>query len=265
MSEVKGNSNSSSATGLLHPANTEVANKPLESNAQALHPLPKKQPIATSQQATPEKPKIQFNSAVGSKNSQKIDPFAEQNAKRAEREKQQAKKRKKVIIVSSIVGGLLLLGVIAWIVIMFLQPKPEPLPVSPVVITNGSTEEIAEIQNQAQQIYNDNTNINPLDPSSEDIKTVDQLFTEIIDSPSGQEYPDRVRLAQFMFYVENNYYEQARKILDEIDPSRLTKEQRALYYNYAGTVYSKYDEVEKANEAYKEATNIRFELGGYGG
>ena len=275
-----------SFNGLLHPVDTDKVNvdanaknseKPLESTTTVLHPLPKKRPTITAphstsqttqhhaQQSATEKSEIRFNSAVGSKNSQKIDPFAEQNAKRAEKEKEQAKKRKKIITVSSLIGGLLVLGLIIWVIIIVIQPEPEPLPVSPVIIENGSTEEIVEIQNQAQQIYNTNPNINPVNPSTEDIETVDQLFAEIIDSPSGKEYPDQVRLAQLMFYAENNYYDQARKILDEITPSHLSKEQQALYYNYAGTIYNKFNENEKANEAYKEATNIRFELGGFGG
>lgn len=261
----------SDSTGLLRPvgATDRTSDKPLEINAPTLHPLPKNQSKTTASLATEQpltdKSKIQFNSAIGSKNSRKLDPFAEQNAERAEKLKERTKKRKRVIIASAIVGGVLLLGAIVWVIWIIVQPKPEPLPVPPVTIENGSTEEITEIQDQAQQIYDNNSNINPIDPSTEDIKVVDQLFTEIIDSPSGKEYPDQVRLAQLMFYVENNFYDQARKTLDEIDPSRLDKEQQALYYNYAGTIYNKFDENEKSDEAYREATKIRFELGGFGG
>lgn len=212
---------------------------------------------------------LQFNSAtIKPKAAQPLDPFAEQNAKAAEKKKQDRKKRRVLFIVLGALVSLAVVGAVVWLVVTLTHKEPETPPFTLPVINSNETSEVNKVQNQAQQIYTD-----ALDKSkdSEDFDnndaaaSVNQYFDELLNTDSGKEYSGQVRIAQVMFYINNGFYDKANEAFSQIAVETLPKEQQALYYSYGGNIYNQLGDPDKASELYNEASKIRYEIGGYGG
>lgn len=230
-----------SFNGLLHP----VVEKPLESTATALHPLPKKSPENTQ--------KIQFHSEKGSKATQKVDLFAEQNAKQAEKQATRAKKRKRNITATVVIVGIIIVGVL--VIILVNSNKSE---------SNLTPSEINE--NEAQSTYQDAINqinseaINGF-PSNENISEANAVFEESIFQAvdeNNTNMADSLRVAQMLFYNDvSTNYEKIIEIGESVeDIQSLEPIQQLRFYNLMATAYSAVGDKEKSIDSFFKAVVI---------
>lgn len=270
MSEVKGNSNLSTTNdGLIHPTSTAIKNpeKPLETSATTLHPLPKNQPVSdqnhtppqTSQPPVVAKTNIQFNSAVGSKNSQKIDPFAEQNAKQAEKKKQRAKKRKNITLYLVVIGVILVVSALSiWLIPKALQSNPKDPETQTVIADNTYNEAMDTIKNSTSDNQEDKVN------------EATQVFNQAIDKANKENNPelaDALRIAQMRMYLNTGQYDDRIIELGEQinNINQLSPIERIKYYNFLAQSYSSKGDNEQAQKYYRLAAEASTEMENYGG
>ncbi len=187
--------------------------------------------------------------------------FDEQNRKNAEKKKQDNKNRKMILIIgAAIVGVLALIGIIWLVVIKANEPTNDPGTRVPI-ITNGSDEEITQIRNYLQGIYNDNTNDSiETDPSG--LEAADEAFNEILKENGSDDYINQVNLAKIMFYFDNGFNEEILNNKDSINPTELALGQRASYYNIVALAYFDIGDSEQANKYLKLTSKTLYELNG---
>ncbi len=261
MSEVKENPNSDNSTGLLHPVVTDRVNtnandsdimetpqKPLDVNAQTLHYAAS----STAQQPMAEKPKVQFDSATGSKTAQRINPFAEQNAKLAEKKKAKTQKRKKGIIIGIVCGCIVLIAAIVIVIIILNSgPKIEYTP----EITGSSEEDILDYRNLLQQFYNQQKAENESNDNSEEdhnlVSNINQVVQNTLNTSIGKENANAVLNARVYFYYNNGYYQEVINLLPQIDMDMLDNNLKANIYEVAANSYASLGDMENANAYYK--------------
>lgn len=241
--------NSRPLTGLIHPVKGTSTqpnfpyNKPLEGAATILHPLPKK-----LQENAQE---IQFHSARESKAAKKDDPFAEQNAKRAERQKQRSKRRKRTIRIVSAFTGLVAVCIGVCLAIV-LGGKNEP-EVSPSEVN----------EERAQTAYRDaidQINIEAINgfPTENDISEANIIFENSISQAvesKDTNAADALRIAQMMFYNDvSTEYAKIIEIGESVENIQaLEKIQQLRYYSLMATAYSEVGDRDRSVEAYFKA------------
>lgn len=273
MSEVKGNLTSANSSGNISTTRHTVPNtnttKPLESSTPALHPLPRNQPATVQTHAaqhstaakvtTPEQNKIQFNSANGSKNAIKANPFAEQNAKRAEKKKQQKQKQKKIITVSSIIGSLIIVGVITTIVFLFVNNSEPDLTSSEV--------NKQEAQNAYQEALNkiDYGAIVDGMPSDENVAEANETFEKYISeavNSNNTNAADAMRVAQMLFYNSASVdYAKIIAIGESVENvSNLELKQQLQFYNLMANAYTAVENQKLADEYYDKLVEVAEKL-----
>lgn len=212
-----------SFAGLLHP----VVEKPLESTATALHPLPKKSLENTQ--------KIQFHSERGSKATQKVDLFAEQNAKQAEKRVMQAKRRKKVVIASSILGSLVVISVIIVALLNMPKNRSEEDEVTTTTISDYNT-----IQNESQQEF-DGTN----KTASEIISYYDKL----INNSTSNEQKATLHISEISSLAQNGFMDEAiqsaLKFEESLYRQSSNQAQLSIYYGIMINIYSSSNDNER--------------------
>lgn len=241
MSEVKGNSNLSNASdGLLHLSKPNIAanDKPLENTATALHPLPKKSTPSTQQANTPQNKtqEIQFHSGRGSKANEKLDPFAEQNAKRAEKEKIKTKRKKKIAIIGSVVGGVTIISIAIIVVFALIGSTDEENKVSET-ITDYNT-----IQNESQQAFDDT------DKSASEIT---EYYENLINRATSDEEKSTLRISEISSLAQNGFINEAINVATEFETTSYwqssNQAQLGIYYGIMINIYSNLNDVEQIN------------------
>lgn len=192
------------------------------------------QPSNTTPKTPPSPPKgpdaVQFKSKdIGVETAKPQDIFAKQR-KEAEKQKQAEKKTRKIlIIVFSILGGLIVIGLLIWLIIWLVQinqPTEEPPSDDPTVIISGSDEEINNLVDAAQSAHD-----NQGDDQEAADAAADAIFEEALQNDADAQFTNQILLSQLQFYFANNRYEDIRNMFDSIDPSVLTPNQQATYYN----------------------------------
>lgn len=189
---------------------------------------------------------------IGQWAAKQEDPFAEQNRKAAEKKAAQEAARKKAlpyIKIGSIVAGCVavLAVIITVIVVIVNQPKPE-IP----TIAGGSSEDVSDYTGILQNAYDQDKNLDD----------IDKIVEDTLNTDSGREYEAQVRLAEMVFYFDNDLYQQLVDTGRKIDPMSLQPDQRLRYYNYMRYGYSVLNDNDKANEYMDLVFELSNELSG---
>lgn len=200
-----------------------------------MHPLPKKHITpSTAVPPTAEKSAIQFNSAVGSKNSQKLDPFAEQNAKRAEKLKTKTKRRKKTIVIGSFIGGAAVISAIIIVIFSLIKPNNED-DKSSETITDYNT-----IQNESQQAFDDS------DKSASEITS---YYENLINKATSSEEKATLRISEISSLAQNSFVDEAINAATEFESSSYwqsaNQAQLGIYYGVMINIYSSLNNTER--------------------
>lgn len=202
---------------------------------------------------TQNNPAVAFKSDyIGQWAAKQEDPFAEQNRKAAEKKAAQEAARKKAmpyIKIGSIVAACVavLAVIITVIVVIINQPKPE-VP----TITGDSSEDVSDYTDILQDAYDQNQNLDD----------VDKIVEDTLNTDNGREYEAQVRLAEMVFYFDNDLYQQLIDTGVRIDPNSLQPDQRLRYYNYMRYGYSVLNDNDKANEYMDLVFELSNELSG---
>lgn len=235
------------------------------------HPSAAAQPQTTQPQSSqPQNPQPQSASHASAQNNQnnsavafksdyigqwaakQEDPFAEQNRKAADKKAAQEAARKKAmpyIKIGSIVAACVavLAIIITVIVVIINQPKPE-VP----TIAGDSSEDVSDYTGILQDAYDQNQNLDD----------VDKIVEDTLGTDNGREYEAQVRLAEMVFYFDNDLYQQLIDTGVRIDPNSLQPDQRLRYYNYMRYGYSVLNDSDKANEYMDLVFELSNELSG---
>ncbi len=174
-----------------------------------------------------EKTDVQFSSQnIGRWASKQENPFAKQNRERQAKRREQDKKRQKaapfiVILSSAVVIGVALWGLVMIIAGWMNQPKVE------VPTIAGSTEQdMIDYRDKLQGLFNQNVSSNTQDKLQE----IQNAVNGTLKTPDGRQNENVVKLAQMIFLVNNQYYDEAAEIAKTFNPDELTIEQQINYY-----------------------------------
>lgn len=219
--------------------------------------MPSSTPPAQPVQPTNANSKdIAFRSEnIGQWAARQENPFAEQNRQTAARKKKQKENLRKArpyaliaIIVAAIIGAaLLLITLIASMISHSSNETP--------IIAGDSAEDVNSYKDLLHQIYQNNNN---------STESVDKAVDKTLETANGKEYEDEVRLAQMMFYQDNNQPEEVNQIGETIQPNDLSPGLQLQYYNSLYYVAMSKHDSEKANEYLAIIYNIANQLGGDG-
>lgn len=225
----------------------------METTPSPLHPL------ISSSNSQSKTDTVRFDSATGSKSSQKLDPFAEQNAKRTEQKKGKNRRRKTIIIVTLLIAGLVAIGIIVYLMVVLIQSQsPSEPDVDIPTVDDGSTEQLLNLQDEAQKIYNANASNSQAERLAKAVK----VFEDAIAQPNAKDYIDQIQLSKVMFYFINGYNTLAIKTISEINPDKLPNDQKAMFYNTANNAYAQNNDIEKSQEYQKLQTETIIQMGG---
>lgn len=192
---------------------------------------------------------------IGKWAARQENPFAEQNRKTAARKKKQKeniRKARPYIFTVGIVAIIIIAAVLGIMLIASIINRPSPeIP----NIAGGTFEDVTNYKDLLHKIYQEN-NDNP--------KSIDEAVAETLKTSEGKEFENEVRLAQMLFYQDNNQADKVNEIGDMIQPDQLSIESQLRYYN--GLYYgAKSDGDEsKANEYLNIIYDIANEIGGEG-
>lgn len=202
---------------------------------------------------------VQFKTKdIGRWASMQENPFAEQNRKAAERRQEVTKKRLKVApaviaTISVIVIAFGIWGLVSLVIhVVNNWPKEE---VVAEVIEGNSQEDISKYRDILQNFYNQHNNL----------ESVQDVVNTTLDSESGQQYPEAVKIAESNFYVFNGFYQEAIDAALSIDESKLTDEQKVQYYNTFSYGYTMLEDTEKAQEYKQKLYDLTADMEGYYG
>lgn len=237
----------------VQPAQPQVqqtqANVPPKTNAAPTAP------IANSAQASTPQPAqsvpTTYYSASTSKTAQKIDPFAEQNAKRAEKKAKTKKQAKKGIIISVIVVIILIaIGIILWLI---FRPPAEVIDLEAQAWTNESQ----KIQDAANTIYKQasgdgSSNANgAINVSAEGAAAASDYFNEQYESTTETTQKNTIILSEMQFYNDLILPEQIVAASKKIaDLNLLTEYQLNIYTALVYNSYGMLGDEENANYWY---------------
>ncbi len=192
---------------------------------------------------------------IGKWAARQENPFAEQNRKTAARKKKQKeniRKARPYIFTVGIVAVIVVAAVLGIMLIASIINRPS----AEIPNIAGSTfEDVTNYKDLLHKIYQEN-NDNP--------ESIDEAVAETLKTSEGKEFENEVRLAQMLFYQDNNQADKVNEIGDMIQPDQLSIESQLRYYNslYYGAK-SDGDE-SKANEYLNIIYDIANEIGGEG-
>lgn len=217
----------SNAQPKVQPAQPQVqqtqANVPPKTNAAPTAP------IANSAQASTPQPAqsvpTAYYSANTSKTAQKIDPFAEQNAKRAEKKAKTKKQAKKGIIISAAIAIVAIVVVVLAVILLNHQNKPA----APTGYAELSEEEkINRNTTLKQDIYNQATK-NSTNTSS-GVAAVEKNFQQLISSSQNLVDTQIARVAAMSYLILQSNYDQILQYGQEVSNSEHACENSTLDY-----------------------------------
>lgn len=254
----------SNAQPKVQPVQSQVqqaqANVPPKANAAPTAP--------TANSAQPSNPQpaqsvpTAYHSANTSKTAQKIDPFAEQNAKRAEKKAQTKKQAKKGIFISIIVVIILIIAaIVCFLLIKNNQPDDRPWMNDIPSIDNDSDDSVNKIQRYLQEVYNDNTSGNT---KSAKLESANQATAAIIDHGDNSSYTNQIVLAQIKFYLTNGYYDEIIDKIPKVNVNSLNPQQKLSFYNCLMLAYQAQGNQTKYDEYSNLMLEVSVELNGTG-
>lgn len=180
--------------------------------------------------ASNAQPKVQpapitYHSANTSKTAQEIDPFAEQNAKRAEKAAKTKKQAKRGIIISIIIAVVAIAVIILAVILLNRQNKPA----TPAGYTELSeTEKIDRNDKLRQDIYNQATK-NATDSKS-DVTVVEKNFQQLINSSQNQVDVQIARVAAMGYLILQGNYDQILQYGQQVGTGEYACENSTLDY-----------------------------------
>lgn len=204
-------------------------------------------------------PDIQFTTGnIGRWASQQEDPFAEQNRKRAVKKHTRNQKRQKAAPIIVIISGVILataaiVGLI-FLIIHLSNRRPNEVP----EISGGTTQDITNYRDVLQNFYNQR----PDATEDEKLQAVQDAVNGTLDTANGREYEAQVKLAQALFYFDKGMYENASKTGSEIDESKMSLEDKRLYYNIMYYCYGKMGQQKLSDEYLAKLYEVANELSG---
>lgn len=189
---------------------------------------------------------------IGKWKSKQENPFAAQNRQAAAKEQQKARERQKIAplwiaLGSIIVTGLAIFGLAALIITLTRPPEDTP------PINGESAQDVISYRDILQNFYNQS------DGTTEEKRAqVSQLVENTLNTNDGKRYADQVKLAEAIFYSNNNLPDEAIKVAEGLDPNQFNLEQKLDYYNVLYYSYALKGNYEKA----QEYTKIVYQLSG---
>ena len=158
-----------------------------------------------------------------------------------------------------VVVGLAAIGTIVSLTVILLNRHEASNPGTDVpTIDNGSTEQILDLQDKAQEIYNANSSA----PQAERLAKAIKIFEDALAQPDANNYADQIQLSKMMFYFINGYNDLTIKTISEINPDKLPNDQKAMFYNTANNAYAQNNDTEKSQEYQKLQTETIIQMGG---
>lgn len=207
-----------------------------------------------------QKPEIQFDSTVGSKNSQRINPFAEQNAKaeakKAEKTQRRSKNRKTLKVVSLIFGVIILAAGITAGIIVWQQKSHTDQP--------SDAELLEQTEKQKEELVAENGNyafgsnaavelqqeINNIVASGANAAEINAFFNNKIQNTTSDREKNNLIILEIQVYIQTGAYENAVNTSTEISETALTPYQASIYYSSLYSAYMGINQPETANYYY---------------
>lgn len=282
MSEVNGNSNEAKAapapaikptTKPIIPTTSPTATATASTTATATAKATTATPTTAAQPA-PAAPKVAFHSSniPTARSANRQDPFAEQNAKAAEKKQHDSKIRKRIYIGLGVVLALALVGLGIWLVILFTQPTTTPdQPADDTNITFNPDDVAADLS-KLQNLMNNAFNAKP-DVSGDgsvsisgDLNAAEEIFNNVVSNPANRDYINQINLERVTFYFTNSMFDKVIELAEQgnIDPTKLSVEEQFEYYNMLTTVYYYQGNKEKSDEYNNLAIQLWPNLSGKG-
>ncbi len=220
-------------------------------------------PLNHNSTPSKEQPDVQFTTKnIGRWASRQENPFAEQNRKAAAKKQQQAVQRRKVAPIFIIIGSILAVGLAVFGLVMLIINLVNGQPQRDIPVISGSTaQDVGDYRDALQKFYNQGTS------NVQDVKVdeIDKTVQDSLDKADSQEQVDAIKLGQMIFFVNNNLYEQAWKVAQEINPDNLDLEKQRLYYSSLYFYALGIGDQTLANEYNWKNYEISLEIGGQGG
>lgn len=231
--------------------------KPLETKAQALHPLQKHQvtPIlqpVVSQITEPttvqkQKPEIQFDSTVGSKNSQRINPFAEQNAKaeakKAEKTQRRSRNRKTFKIAGLVFGITILAAGITAGIIIWQQKSHTDQPSDAELLEQAEKQKEELVTENGNYVFGSNAateaqkEVNDIIASGGNPAEIGAFFTDKFSSVTNKAEIVNLTLLEMESYAQISQFEDVIKASQKISTDDMTTFQLVNYYGLLQSAY----------------------------
>lgn len=189
---------------------------------------------------------------IGQWAAKQDDPFAEQNRKAAEQKAAKEAARKKAlpyVKIGSIIAACAAVVAIIVVVVVAIVNRPKP---EVPTIAGDSSEDISNYVDILQNKYNE----------SQNVEDVSEIINNTLNTNNGREYEAQVRLAEMVFYFDNDLYQQLVDTGLKIDPMTLQPDQRLRYYNYMRYGYSVLNDNDKAAEYMDLVFELSNELSG---
>lgn len=195
---------------------------------------------------------------IGHWASRQENYFAEQNRKAEEKRKKSERTRKKVLPIIFIVGGIIAAGLIIWGIVALIVAlnTPEPGPDTPT-IAGGTSEDVNGYRDILQEFFDRDGGNN--------IAAVEEAVNNTLETESGKEYADQVRLAELYILQNNGYYAEAIEKAQNVNTDNLDLSQKITFYGVLYYCNTLLGNIEAANEYMKIQYDLSQEQGGQGG
>lgn len=120
-------------------------------------------------------------------------------------------------------------------------------------ITGASAQDVISYRDILQKFY-DQSDGSPTEKRDQ----ISQMIQNTLDTTDGKRYSAQVKLAEAIFYANNNLPDDAIRVAEELDPNLFTTEQKLDYYNALYYSYALKNDEAKA----QEYTKIVYQLSG---
>ncbi len=219
-------------------------------------------PKGTNENQTKESPR--YNTAnIGQWASRQENPFAAQNRKAKVRKQESDLKRQKATPLVAFAVGAVLVAVAVWGLVMLVMTLlgSNALPEDLQIGSDGA----AELQDRAQEIYNEylqsnGSNDDSEPPSAEDTDAAINAAADYFNKQSNRAKDDAekasVALVEMMFYGDNGQSQKVIDMRDKVNLDYLNDTQKIQYYGMLMNAASNTGDLELRQEVMEKMSEI---------
>ncbi len=199
--------------------------------------------------------KVKFSSRSKSVSGEKVDYFAEQNAKRAEKDKKAAKVRKWGLVIWALIVLATVITAVVLVVTKMQRPKlnvPEEGGDSSSSDGNSGMAAVEDLNEQVTEVFaptysvDENGNV----VVSGDLEAAKAAFEAALANPANKKRINTIYLSQIVFYASISDHQGVIDVAAKVDPEKLNISEKIKFYNLTYLAYAALGDTEHANQYY---------------